>query len=218
MPHTLPYAPDDDIAARRHVADELRHPNLARWRTMCSDLYLLQTYRVLCALDRDIDAHFARRRADLAATQAAYHARDISEDQRANQRAGFERWRANALTFRNKIHDRRDQLGPHVRRLRGDTGYQHLRESYLTLAAAVAHHRTAITTTPGHRGGCAGGDCGGGDCGVHDRLLWTLLDTLTIPAARTAPEDKLRLIPLVNALNRDKADRDRADHPPHPPP
>lgn len=194
MHHTLPYAPDDDTKARAHLETELRHPDLARWRAMCSDTYLLQTYRLLCALDRDIDATFARRRAELAATQAAYSARQISAEQRATERARFERWKANAITFRNKIHERRDQLVPRVRDLRGDTGYQHLRDSYLALAAAVAQHRTTLTRQDPH----------GEQRDTTDRMLWALLDVLTIPASRTTPEQQPRLVSLINTVTHER--------------
>lgn len=186
MPHQLPYGIDDDDQAREHIIRELTHTDPARWQAMTTDDRLLQTYRVLVAIETDISNEFGQRNADLDQTRAAFVARKISPEERHEAVAAHTDWKKQALAFRSSVQRRRCSLVHRVRLLHGDIAFERIRDTLITLAKAVAHHRATLTAdraaTPA-------------DC-----ALWGHLTVLDFPLGRPVPGERLITTSLADAL------------------
>lgn len=186
MTYTLPYEPDDDDQADRYINMELRNPTLERWRAMTTDKYIVQTARVLKATLKTIEYTFARKNGELAAIRAQFAAGEISNQLRRKHVDAYNEWKFAALVFKSRATQRRDQIMPRVLELTGDSSFQYVQETLLTLARAVDEHRRALTIdrkpTPA------------------DQALWARLHTLHLARNRTAPGDKPHTVPLAEAI------------------
>lgn len=187
MRHHLHYDPDDDASATAALTDELRAPDLERWRAMLHDDYILQTHRVLGVLERDLRADLTRRRSEVENSRLALRAGDTTEEQHRALTERYNEWRNDALHSNNKLRDRLKQTTPRVRNMLGDAALDHTRATLIALAYAVAEHRNALTTS-------------GRTPTADDRLLWARLDTLAYPVDRGFPGNSLNLVPLINAV------------------
>lgn len=167
MAPALPYAPDDDASAREHIVDEVNNPNRERWRVMTTDPYLLQTYRVLATIERDINTDCLHEKTEIANVRAAFVAGHITDNERRDKVNAYNDWKRSTLIFRTRAEHRRRQIVHRVRSLHGDYAFEHARDTLLTLAKAVADHRCTITA---EREPCRA-----------DRVLWARLTTLDLP-------------------------------------
>ncbi|MCP3804950.1 hypothetical protein NLX83_37360 [Allokutzneria sp. A3M-2-11 16] len=166
----LPYEPDDDITAEELIGIELRSPDVTRWRAMITDERVIQTHRVLKSIYRTIEITFAHRNAELREVRAAFQAGVITERQRCDAVAEYERWKGRALTFRSRVVLRLEQIVHRVRQLTGDLTFEGAQSALLRLATAVADHQITVERQ--------------GEATAADRLLWARLTTLTYPVTR----------------------------------
>jgi hypothetical protein len=182
----LPYPPDDDANARTHIINEITDPRPERWRAMTTDTYLLQTYRVLVAIERDIHAGFATRKAEIADVRAKFTAGEISDAERRTKVDEYNTWKKTNLNCQLATEQRRRQIVYRVRALHGDLAYEQVRDTLLTLARAVDAHRH---TLPAERGPVRA-----------DRILWTRLATLQMTLGHPNFGDDCARVTLADAI------------------
>jgi hypothetical protein len=172
----LLYTPTDDLSAREHIIDEVNNPDSNRWRAMTTIPYLLQTYRVLVAIERDISNACLNHKTDIAHVRAAFVAGHITDEERRDKVNAYNEWKRTTLSFRARAEQRRRQIVHRVRAIHGDYAFDQ----------AVADHRCTITA---EREPCSA-----------DRVLWARLTTLDMPVGHPTHGEGAPTATLAEAI------------------
>ncbi|MEW2484492.1 hypothetical protein AB0876_33375 [Mycobacterium sp. NPDC049093] len=149
-----------------------RHRNKAMWKALTAEDNIDRTRGVLVNSYERARSTLANRRAD----REAFENERFSEGRRGRleilrTQKGYDSWKLNTGNFIRHVASALaevNQIQKEHNRAESRTGAQHYRSLLRQLALAIDLHRTSRSDSG------TGGD-------AHDRMLWGILDQLTVP-------------------------------------
>lgn len=172
----IPYALDNDEAARAFIGREVVTPHAVLWRELTAPDRVAQTIRALQYLANDVQSQLARRRSDLEEIEQEVRAGTMPSDAYTEERELYVGWKARVARYHQtvltrlrdaKAEQKRHNIEEAERRRNGEDAA--FRTVLTALVETIAAHQAAITSD-------------GQEARPADRLLWAHLNLARTPS------------------------------------